>query len=316
MINLARHLRVTLGITALACVGIICIATICFLVALLTSRENIRTALNYVGLRGWAAELTPKQDMNQLEMSYIQSDHDAISGWVMDCMKVQTLSDLSAETISVLTQPFPYQRFISSANTETKLPDKHSQSTRLLFHSEHSLLVLSQTLSTQRIWSRRKVTATYQFWEITSIITIGLGMLTTILVSLSSTEFGRGERHSQRLVRIFAIVFPALGTAAAAIIAFYGPQAEWGQASRALAGMAQLHGQMAIDVWKLPCISKDDDESAKKVATALDGWSKRYVDIQTVSTATDGSANPGGGSGNTRDNSSPGSSVGSTVPQK
>src|SRR5262249_19667867 len=85
--------------------------------------------------------------------------------------------------------------------------------------------------------------------------------------------------------------FPALGTAAAGIIAFYSPQADWSQASRTLASVTQLHGQMAVGVWKLKCIKTDGDENSKAATTQLDDWSKRYIDIQTVSTATGGTTN-------------------------
>jgi hypothetical protein len=89
------------------------------------------------------------------------------------------------------------------------------------------------------------------------------------------------------VIRILAIIFPALGTASAAVFAFYGPQAEWSQASRTLANVTQLHGQMALGVWKLKCIEAGhEDNDVKLVIAALEEWSKRYLGIQTVSAAT------------------------------
>jgi hypothetical protein len=51
---------------------------------------------------------------------------------------------------------------------------------------------------------------------------------------------------------------------------------------------------MAVGVWKLKCIQQENDENAKAAAVALDEWSKRYVDIQTVSTATASTTATGG----------------------
>ena len=120
-------------------------------------------------------------------------------------------------------------------------------------------------------------------------------MITTILVSVSSTEFGRGDGPRQRLIRVLAIIFPALGTATAAVISFYSPQAEWAQASRTLASEAQLHAEIALTVWKLTCLTTDtDDSTAKPLTDNLEHWSKRYMEIQTI---PNGSGTPGGNQG-------------------
>jgi hypothetical protein len=120
-------------------------------------------------------------------------------------------------------------------------------------------------------------------------------MITTILVSLSSTEFGRGDGQPQRVVRVLAIFFPVLGTATAAIINFYSPQAEWGQASRTLASLTQLQGQMGLALWKLPPCSPTGIGDKTTLRSDLEDWSKRYVDIQTIASAS--GAMPGGGGG-------------------
>jgi len=91
--------------------------------------------------------------------------------------------------------------------------------------------------SEQRVGFMPKVRLTYFYWELATLISIAIGMVTTILVSVSSTEFGRGDGADQRLIRVLAIIFPALGTATAAVISFYTPQVEWGQVSRTLASV-------------------------------------------------------------------------------
>jgi uncharacterized membrane protein YgcG len=141
----------------------------------------------------------------------------------------------------------------------------------------------------------------YFFLQFAALISIAIGMITTILVSVSSTEFGRGDGTPQRLIRVFAIIFPALGTATAAVISFYSPQAEWGQTSRTLASETQLHDQMALTVWRLACPTADTDDSAKPLTDNLENWSKRFIEIQTIpnssgtSGGNQGSGSQGGG---------------------
>ena len=128
-------------------------------------------------------------------------------------------------------------------------------------------------------------------------------MLTTIVVSMSTTDFGRGETPTAVLIRLCAIILPALGTAATAAFAFYGPQATWAQATRTLTSLAQLHGDMALGVWNLEPAA---DEAAKsKMSSALDSWSKRYIDIQTISSAAGQGSPPqgAGGSGGNQEGS-------------
>jgi hypothetical protein len=158
---------------------------------------------------------------------------------------------------------------------------------------QKALIRLSKDVFEQRLSLTQKVRSSYSFLKTTTLVSVFIGMITTILVSISSTEFGRGDGRSQRLIRVLAIVFPALGTATAALIGFYNPQAEWAQASRTLAAETQLHGQMALEVWKLPCPKIDADVDARPLTDDLDEWSKRYVDIETISTA---SGAQGGGS--------------------
>jgi hypothetical protein len=174
--------------------------------------------------------------------------------------------------------------------------DSPEHKSKQLDQMGRAFIQLSKSLAEQRFSLISRVRSSYLFWEVTTLIAISIGMITTILVSVSSTEFGRGDGGSQRLIRILAIIFPAVGTAAAAINGFYSPQAEWGQASRTLASETQLHDQMALAVWRIKCPKPGDDDSAKPLMAFLEEWSKRYTDIQAISnsTATPSGA-PGGG---------------------
>src|SRR5262249_10572995 len=119
---------------------------------------------------------------------------------------------------------------------------------------EQHIVELSKLLGTQRIDLTTTAKSAYSFLQFTTIFTILVGLITTILVSLSSTDFGKGDSRAAKTLRVLAIVFPAIGTASAAVIAFYGPQAEVSRATHVLASVRQLHDQMALGVWNLKCV--------------------------------------------------------------
>jgi len=222
----------------------------------------------------------PKRDNLSIEERDLYSvlpEHAAISDWVKYCIGIGPGE--SAVQHAFLT---PSQKLLTHPYAaEPKWPDGIHQLNR----SEHNLIQLSNELSEQRVGLIPKVRSAYFFWQLATLISIAIGMITTILVSVSSTEFGRGDGPHQRLIRVLAIIFPALGTATAAVISFYSPQAEWGQASRTLASETQLHDEIALTVWKLTCPTTDADDSVKPLTDRLENWSKRYIEIQTIPNA-------------------------------
>lgn len=292
--NLIRFFRLTLAFTGLACTLIICASLVVLVLSMATSREYLVQGLYAVGLER-AADIirAPKTQDDEVRRA-VDSDVSSISAWVLDCTGAKSKEDFPSQIQRELGVSYPFEK-----------PNK-SSAPREPNHLERAILALSQSLASRREAFSTRADSAFKFWEVTSIVTITLGMFTTILVSMSSTEFGRGDGPIPRAIRILAIIFPALGTASAAVIAFYSPQAEWSQASRTLASLTQLHGQMAIGVWKLNCIKAEEDQHAAKVATTLDEWSRRYVDVQTVSTAAVaptgagvGGGQPTGGGGGT-----------------
>jgi hypothetical protein len=222
-------------LSALTCVGVLCAVTVYSVFSVATSRRELGHVLWAVGLESAAyfiwRELPPEKDQEDLQLD-VMSDHLSISSWVLECMGIKRTTSESPYYIADMF-------LVPKSDTDAlNMP----QEARTPNHQEHALVQLSKLLSQERIVLRKKAKSAYVFWQTTTVITIFLGMFTTILVSMSSTEFGRGDGNTQRLIRILAIVFPALGTAAAAVFAFYGPQAEWSQASRTLASITQLHG--------------------------------------------------------------------------
>jgi hypothetical protein len=163
---------------------------------------------------------------------------------------------------------------------------------------ELALAQLSYAIAKHRVEARTKTQAAYALWQFSTLTTIVIGLVTTIVVSLSATEFVKNGRIALT-VKVLAIVFPVIGTAFAAIIDFYGPQAEWSQSSRTFAALSQLHGQMALDIFKIedcPPLPTKESELAKQLET----WGKNYKDIETLANAAatgsaGGQAGPSGG---------------------
>ena len=296
-----RYMFTLLKLTTVAIVATICAWVVYVVVLLAVSPAYRVSTLRLFGFDNVAdAVRGPKRDnlsIQERDLYSVLPDHAAISNWVEYCIGVGPGdSALQATQHTFLT---PSQKLLTHPfAVEPKWPDGVHQLNR----SERNLIQLSKALSEQRVRLMPKVRSTYFFWQLATLISIAIGMITTILVSVSSTEFGRGDGPPQRLIRMLAIIFPALGTAMAAVISFYSPQAEWGQASRTLASETQLHEEIALTVWKLTCPTPDtDDSSAKPLTDNLESWSKRYIEIQTIPNASgvpggnQGGGSPGGG---------------------
>ena len=292
--SLALYFFTLLKLTTLAAVATLCVFMVYMMVHLAVSPAYRVSTLRLFGFDNAADALRgPKRDNLSIEERDLYSvlpDHASISDWVEYCIGVRpgdsafqaTQQAFLTPSQKLLTHPFA---------AEPKWPDGIHRINR----SEHNLVQLSTQLSEQRLRLIPKVRSAYFFWQMATLIAIAIGMVTTILVSVSSTEFGRGDGPPQRLIRVLAIIFPALGTATAAVISFYSPQLEWGQASRTLASETQLHDEIALTVWKLTCPTTDThDSSAKPLTDNLENWSKRYIEIQTIPNA---STAPGGNQG-------------------
>jgi len=274
------------------------------------SPEYRQQVLSYFHLSQMQTLLGTKNDdatrYSEKDYNSVLPDHGTISQWVQHCMGIKPDMEVPVLLTSQFWLPSIQYR-VSLGASDNVWPKTIQQLTR----EETALVQLSDAISEQRLALTVKVRSAYSFWEYATIFSIVIGMITTILVSVSSTEFGRGGGHTQRMIRVLAIIFPVLGTATAAVINFYSPQAEWGQVSRTLASLTQLHGQMALAVWKLKCPpTGTDDSSANPLTSALDDWSKRYVDIQTIASATgaSGAGQGGGPSGGGQDGGGPSAS--------
>jgi hypothetical protein len=148
------------------------------------------------------------------------------------------------------------------------------------------LAFLSESIARARVDSAQDAATAYRNLQIGTWGAILLGLATTVLVSLSSTEFGKGDGTIPRCIRVFAIVFPALGTAVAAITAFYAPRESLSRSSQALVSFRQIHDQIASDLSEVPCPSEEEAASGKgDIVRKLAEWKKGIRDARALADA-------------------------------
>lgn len=294
-IEFRRSVTTIVKATALFVLSVICASIVAVVIIVVSTRETLVRTAHLVGDDRLAtvvdSAIGPEEPLFQRNQmaDAASSDHGNIREWISDCRgrrPTEMLPALIATGEPGGGQGLEFEDPARVVSDRRFLRDANSL--------EKSVNSLSAILFRHRVELDARVKATYEIMEIATIATILIGLMTTILVSISATEFGRGDGLRQRIIRIAAIVFPALGTAVAAVIAFYSPQAQWSQASRTLASLTQLHSQMALAVWKLPCIDQDSDPNRAGVLAQIDEWANRYTDIQTVSTDTSAGAAGGG----------------------
>jgi hypothetical protein len=254
-------------ITTLAAGGITCAGALYVLFSLVVSPAHSMRAEGAATVSGVSAPAQlgennlPKDRRN---LFIVEQDHHAISSWVMDCRGNPSLEGFS------LPSEDP-GRLISAKAWPQSFPK--------LLHKEMALVQLSKSISEDRLNLISKVWSWHIFGSILTISSIIVGMITTILVSVSSTQFGRNPGNTQGLIRFAAVLFPAVGTAVAGISGFYNPKAELIQTARTLASETQLHDQIALVVSGSPCLQTDSDVSLSK---SIDGWTNRWFEIKST----------------------------------
>ena len=210
-------------------------------------------------------------------------DHWHIALWFASCLGHTSIGELPDVLVAQLT-PFGMATWSGAKISVDKPP-----AIQLREVSE-----LSLNLYRDRIGGAAAVRAASKNYEIMQWIIILLGLITTIVVSLSSTEYGKGEERLAKSLRLVAITLPALGTMVAAANAFYAPSQKALQATRTLASLGQLHSQIALEVWATGCPPANGDPknpNLAKIDDKIAQWIKRYQEIQSSSSDT---ANPDG----------------------
>jgi hypothetical protein len=210
----------------------------------------------------------------------VVDDNDAVADWVVTCAQGRTLSFSESPMRFEYALPFDY-RWMGVAvpldDTGRPIGKQWEGLAREPDSTGRALLQLSGNISKERVQLRKQITEAYRVLQLATIMSIAIGMITTILVSLSSTDLL--GTISAKLVRILAIVFPALGTATAGVIAFYSPQATLSQSSQTLTGLTNLQREIAVELWNEPPLPRC------KAPVHLRDWQERYEEIETVSHA-------------------------------
>ncbi|WP_203076124.1 hypothetical protein [Falsiroseomonas ponticola] len=159
---------------------------------------------------------------------------------------------------------------------------------------------IARTVFLERVGAAQRAETSYAELQLFTWLSIGLGLLTTVLVAFSATEFGRGDGRVARGIRVLAVIFPAVGTSLAAIAAFYAPREELARSSQLLATLRQAHVQIAIDLPRIACPT--DAATRTAYLTAIGGWNRRFEEARAAAeaaalSAIDPSRQSGGGRG-------------------
>jgi hypothetical protein len=219
--------------------------------------------------------------------------HWRVVGWVLECTNIRQVGNL----------PVYLRDFFNPLNTNYQ-PNAAppAETARLPHHHEMALVQLSRAIGDHRVSLATKADETYSKAQLATWIVVILGFLTTIVVSLNSTGWGKSEEKLATFTRFFAIALTAAGTAISAIVAFYSPQSEWNDTKRMLSSLAELHNFIGLETWKLDCLEfqagtlKADVKGNALVMQRFEEWTKRYNDLQATLGGTNPSANtPGAG---------------------
>lgn len=198
------------------------------------------------------------------------TDHRTVVNWIAQCVGVHAPENLpEAKRIAMET---PYRTFFVGPE---ETPTGNFTTQHYAVHGLSSALFLERTNGAER------ANQAFKSLERIQVATILIGLITTVLISLSSTDLLWESLKSA--VKILAIVFPAVGTALAALNAFYDPKNDLIRYGRNADAARQIHRQLALGVWELSCTS--DPKSAEWQANKLqiDQWITTHKSLLTPS---------------------------------
>jgi len=188
----------------------------------------------------------------------LTTTHSSITSWVFRCAGASDILDLppSIRPNFELGRSFDF----GNANKEFKVPNIY----------ETNVAQLATSIAYQRFDLDQRVSSSFTYLQYIQWLTILIGLVTTVVVSVSSAELlGPTDSRNGKFIRVLAIILPAFGTAVAAVNSFYNPRDEWNRASNTLASLSQLHGQIATGIWALECAKNKDDPAAKPLTHLL-----------------------------------------------
>ena len=196
-------------------------------------------------------------------------DHERIASWILRCSGAKNVDQLPHGLSQVLTQ---WVYVGSSSRNDTDDPASSTGPTNV-GTSIIRVSYLTSTILDQRMMLNRAATDAYTKTQWATWITIGLGLLTTIVVALSSAEFNGPAGRAGSMLRWFALCLPPIGTAVAAMVAFYSPAEGYGKIHQAVDALGALHREVAtISRYECPKTIKESAvaDAAAKVAKATE----------------------------------------------
>jgi len=218
----------------------------------------------------------PPKGQPETELMAARVNHDAIESWIERC------------TAKLLLDPVN-RTYVKDSFGRNGEEYANSASNRLtqqtILPVARELGLLSTSIVRGRADNALTAAKAYTTLQVSTWAAILLGLATTVLVSLGATEFGKGESRTARTIRILAIIFPALGTAAAAVTAFYAPREDLARSSQALASFRQVHDQIASELGPLNCPAPRDAAANKEMAARVADWKKSLKDARSVAEA-------------------------------
>jgi hypothetical protein len=209
----------------------------------------------------------PKQSA---ELQSASRDHEIVSNWVLFCLKTNRPDEL----------PASLQESLGSYELEP-VAGYIEHSSFLSVNPKYLRVAgLSRLILMKRVAVDRNLSTAYNIAKVGAFSAIFIGLLTTVFVALSSTDFGKQQNFIGTGIRVGALALPAIGTAVAALIAFYDPNGNLARASQVASGLQQLHTQITLATWKELTCSKDAAEKPTAAETNLmDSWSQRYQEL-------------------------------------
>jgi hypothetical protein len=205
-----------------------------------------------------AATVSPDVFMAQPENREAWHDHRAIVTWVASCLGVHSPENLPESLRWSLEPPL---RIFSVWKEEQPTGDLTSQ--------HRAVIGLSNGLFLQRVDAVERGRDAFTLNQKFQMSAIIIGLLTTVFISLSSTDIIKDSNRFLSVikisVKIFAIVLPAVGTAVAASSAFYDPGSDRIKYNGIAESASNLHRQIASGVGGLSCVpaaAKNDKNNA------------------------------------------------------
>ncbi|WP_165931914.1 DUF4231 domain-containing protein [Neorhizobium sp. JUb45] len=153
--------------------------------------------------------------------------------------------------------------------------------------SERRISFMSAEIVQKRYEFQNENDRNYKYMQYSTFATIIIGMLTTAFISLSSSKIFKDESNISATVQILAILLPAIGTALAAVVAFYNPTEKYARAKQASTSLGQLHRDISTEIYKIDCINNLNDEKQRQLSTKIDGWESQYGNVLNIAAARD-----------------------------